>query len=116
MEWHRLLVDDRMTEQPSATGAVFAYWVTHAFSRGELNADIQQVYRFLNDVFYGGMSSTAGWHMMMHEASWSGDAAYRPVRIWSNLVDFSYWRSVQQMWRSSDTYTAQHWVESLAAG
>jgi hypothetical protein len=70
MEWHRLLVDDRMTEQPSTTGAVFAYWVTHAFSRGELNADIQQVYRFLNDVFDGGMSSTAGWHMMMHEASW----------------------------------------------
>ena len=81
-----------------------------AFIARTQQTEVNRVLHLFDRLFHLGPSA----ELLFHDASWTGDAAVRVCRLWTNLFLPELWELYKSEQWANDVRTAQAWVESYS--
>ena len=109
--WHAMLLAERKLQpgQHDNNTPVFGYWMENvpAFIARTQQTEVNRVLQLFDRLFHLGPTD----ELLFHDASWTGDAAVRVCRLWTNLLLPELWELCKGEQRANDVRTAQAWVE-----
>ena len=117
-EWHALLIAERRSTGATDIRPIFGYWVVNVaavvhFGQSGLLSQALGVY---DNVLHVGSQVLSLPDPLHHDAAWTGNAASRQCRIWTNLFRSSHWAAYCRMRRQGTLPTAQELTQEHMPG